>query len=176
MIITHIISANIIGLNKIWDSDLSVIFAGIFITFTVGLLGILGAKQKNIYAAESFITNNEHSLNSPVDELKISVLHQFDEKKIFLKKDLNIWDVCVETHSNRTYISHLINTEFGLNFNCFVNKYRIEEAKKILRKREYSHLSLFKIAKKAGFNSLSSFNRSFLKFEEKSPGKYRSTF
>ncbi|MEN8120668.1 MAG: helix-turn-helix domain-containing protein [Bacteroidota bacterium] len=173
MVITNIITVNFIGLNKIWNNDLSFILVSIFITFSFGFLGILGAKQKNIYAAETMIKNQDHVLNNPIEELKNKLLYQFNEKKIYLKKDLNIWDVCLETNSNRTYISHLINTELGLNFNCFVNKYRVDEAKKLLINPDFADLSIQTIADRSGFNSLASFNRAFGKFEKMSPGKFR---
>lgn len=106
-------------------------------------------------------------------KLKQKLAHSFEKKEIFLKKDLSIWDVCMEINSNRTYVSSLINEEFGINFNCFVNKYRINYAKKLLANPEYIEYSLNDIAMKSGFNTLISFNRAFQKCLNCTPGNFR---
>jgi len=172
IVVHYVISVNFIGINNITSNTVLMVVIGAISMFTIGALGVLGAKQKNIYAAEDLLTNNRHNSNS-TDELKGRLLDLFDEQKIFLKKDLNIWDVCAEVYSNRTYVSHLINTEFNMNFNGFVNEHRVNEAKGLLKKKECSDLSLHAIADKSGFNSLASFNRAFSKYTQISPGKFR---
>ena len=172
IVVHYVISVNFIGINNITNNTILMVIIGAISVFTIGALGVLGAKQKNIYAAEDLITNNRHNNNS-TDELKDRLLDLFEEQKIYLKKDLNIWDVCVAVYSNRTYVSHLINAEFNMNFNGFVNQHRVNEAKGLLKKQECSDLSLHAIADKSGFNSLASFNRAFSKYTQISPGKFR---
>lgn len=170
---TFIFSVNIIGLNEIWNNDPIAIAIGVFNIFSLGSLGFLGSKQQNLYAGETIIENCIQLSNGSNNELKTKLLAQFNEKKIFLKKDLTIWDVCRETNSNRTYISHLINSEFAMNFSCFVNKFRVDEAKSLLKNPNLAGLSLQAIAYKSGFNSLASFHRAFQRFENTSPGIFR---
>jgi len=153
------------NLNYIIDISISILIAGFYILGS-NQESIPSLKTNNIIPDEK--TNNHH--------LKNSLLQVFEEKQIFLNKSLTIWDVCREINSNRTYISNLINEEFKLNFNSFVNKYRVEMAKKMLSDEKFTKYSIDGIAQLCGFNSIASFNRAFLKFENLSPGKFRKEF
>ena len=62
-----------------------------------------------------------------------------------------------------TPIVTYLQRRFNQNFTNFINSYRIEESKKILRDPEKEYLSIAGIAYECGFNSLSSFNVSFKK-------------
>ncbi len=99
----------------------------------------------------------------------------FGANNLFIKKDLTIWDVCCETNSNRTYISNLINDEFGMNFNSFVNNYRVQFAIILLKSENTYQKPLNEIADLSGFNSLASFNGAFKKTTNSSPGHFRIT-
>lgn len=97
----------------------------------------------------------------------------FQEDKIFLRPELTIWDVSMELATNRTYVSQLINDNYGMNFSRFVNQYRVEQAKELLKNREMDHLSLESIGEQCGFGTLNNFIRVFRLFENTTPGKYR---
>jgi AraC-like DNA-binding protein len=148
------------------------------VSFLIAGLYILASMQKSLpIVYEYWYAQENHSLAIiSNNKLKEKLLICFEEKKLFFKKDLTIWDVCRETNSNRTYISNLINEEFKVNFNSFVNKYRVEHALKILRNVEFNDKSLNEIANLSGFNSLASFNRAFKKITNSSPGSYKCKF
>lgn len=95
------------------------------------------------------------------------------EKKPYLNADLKIWDLCRDLNTNRTYISRVINEEYGMNFCSFINHKRVEEAKKLLTDKEHDNYSLEAIAELSGFGSINSFQRAFKDFENSTPGKYR---
>ena len=60
-----------------------------------------------------------------------------------------------------------------MNFNEFVNHYRINEAKRLIQDSENELYTLDYIAEKSGFGSINSFSRVFKAFEGVTPGKYR---
>ena len=60
---------------------------------------------------------------------------------------------------NRTYLSQLINAEYGCNFYQFVTNYRIEEAKRLMK--EQPDLRMQDIAEQCGFSSPTVFARVF---------------
>lgn len=68
-------------------------------------------------------------------------------------------------------LSEFINSYFDMNFNSFINKYRVEEAKKIIL--ENSDKTILNIAFEVGFNSLSVFYKAFIKFENITPAAFR---
>jgi AraC-like DNA-binding protein len=136
---------------------------------------LLASMQKNnIYKLEQ----TESEINPDFDfnnhKLHKKLINCFENEEIYLKHDLSIWDLCRSLNSNRTYVSNLINEEFGMNFNSFVNKYRVNKAKMLLLDNNNQNYSLGKIAELSGFNSITSFNRAFQKFEGINPGSFRN--
>jgi AraC-like DNA-binding protein len=96
-----------------------------------------------------------------------------DEEKIYIQQDLRIVDLSVKLHTNRTYVSRLINQVYGKSFSDLINQYRFQEAKMMLTAPGYSLLSIAEIANRAGFPSESSFYRVFKKETGMAPGDWR---
>lgn len=92
--------------------------------------------------------------------------------KPFLQPGFSLKDLSDITNIPYTYLSIIINQEYNLNFNEFVNKYRIDYVKAILESPESHLFTLEAISKKAGFSSRATFSRAFLKFECCSPKDY----
>ena len=67
----------------------------------------------------------------------------------------------------------IINRHFNRNFFEFVNYYRIEEAKKMLRDQDSMDKSVLNIMLDVGFNSKAAFNTFFKKFVGLTPSQYR---
>ena len=63
--------------------------------------------------------------------------------------------------STRHNISQVINEHFGVSFFHFVNKYRIEEALRILSTDTSSNLNIIDVAYDVGFNNKVTFNKAF---------------
>lgn len=69
-------------------------------------------------------------------------------------------------------VSKVINDGFDKNFFDFVNTYRIEEFKRLVKDTAYQHLTLLSVAYEVGFNSKTAFNRSFKKITDQTPKEY----
>lgn len=96
----------------------------------------------------------------------------FVSHKPYLNKDLKITDIAAELITNRTYISDAIRSVYNVNFNQFVNSYRIDEAISIFR-NDTSDLSTKDVSEMVGFNS---YNICVKNFKEKyncTPSVYR---
>jgi len=78
----------------------------------------------------------------------------------------------LDMHPNE--LSRIINTAFGKNFNDFVNEYRIREVTRKMQDPAYDRITLLGMALDAGFNSKSTFNRTFRQMTGKSPAEYNS--
>lgn len=107
-------------------------------------------------------------------ELKEKLLYVMQVNKPYLKSDLKISDLAALLSVPAYQLSQLINSEFFVNFYDFVNKYRVEEAKKLLLEdaRNYKILS---IGYEVGFNSKATFNRVFKKFTNLTPSAYKES-
>ena len=95
-----------------------------------------------------------------------------EERKMYLNPELRLDFVAKELNTNRTYLSALIKEDFKENFIGFVNRYRIDEAKRLLNEED-NNSNLSEIAEIVGFKSISSFNTFFKRYTGKSPAIYR---
>jgi len=167
----------IIGRDRVADQPwlmlvFSLLASGVI--FTLGLLGNLQS-QKERHAEPDDPHEKAPAVytGKPVHELKERLELLFHQERVFLKKDHTIWDVSSALGTNRTYISELINEEYGMNFSRFVNQFRIGEAKRMLKDRQARYLPVETIGEQCGFGSLNNFIRVFRDFENTTPGKYR---
>ncbi|MBN1495722.1 MAG: helix-turn-helix transcriptional regulator [Spirochaetes bacterium] len=94
------------------------------------------------------------------------------EKKIFFDENLTMNDLAREIAIEPYQLSQIINENFNKNFNCFVNEYRIEEAKKILLADV--ERTVTSIAYAVGFNSTTVFYDWFTRLTGISPKKFRN--
>ena len=106
------------------------------------------------------------------DKLRKRIRHLFDTEHIYLNPQLKLSDVASLTNSNRTYISRFFNNSQGKTFFEFVNEYRVDHAKALLRTTSER---IEVIAEQSGFNSRQSFHRVFGKIAGCTPEQYRST-
>jgi len=93
-------------------------------------------------------------------------------QKPYLIHGFSLQDLSTYTGINIPTLSALINKEYGMNFNDFVNQYRVRHFKELLAQPQYHQWTLEAIAQKAGFNSRTTFIRAFTKFADCSPSVY----
>lgn len=105
-------------------------------------------------------------------ERKEEISSLFLGEKIFLDPELNLNQLSQKTALNRGEVSEVINLGFGMNFNDFVNQFRIEEFKKRLSGGDHKQYSLVGLAFECGFNSKATFNRVFKKMVRLTPTEY----
>ena len=95
-----------------------------------------------------------------------------DTEKPYLDPELNLSDLAKKANLTRGQLSEIINSGFNKNFNDFVNEYRVETFKSMLKEDRHKQLSLLGIAYECGFNSKATFNRVFKKLTSHSPSQY----
>ena len=93
--------------------------------------------------------------------------------KPYLNPEFRLNDLRQVLPLNRTYLSQLINDEYGCNFYQFVTNYRIEEAKRLMR--EQPDLKMQDIAEQCGFSSARTFYRAFDREVEMTPKEWLET-
>lgn len=95
------------------------------------------------------------------------------EEQVFLDPDLTIEKLASRLSTSRHHLSQALNEQLGQSFFDYVNRWRIERAKDLLRDPDLSHQKIAAIAYDAGFNSLSTFNEVFRKTEGQTPSQFR---
>jgi AraC-like DNA-binding protein/uncharacterized membrane protein YidH (DUF202 family) len=113
-------------------------------------------------------TTNQKEL----DLWKEKILQLIKVDKIYENPKLTLSDVSKCLGTNPKTISNSINSGFEMNFNDFINHYRIEAVKEKLKEGAYKKSTLLGIAFDCGFNSKATFNRAFKKSTSESPKDY----
>ena len=117
------------------------------------------------YGSEIDNEKNHHMLNGYV-KLKPALI--FLEE--CFREPIQLKDVAEKVSLSPSRTRHLFKETLGENFNEYLLRLRINEAKRLL---VYSDLSILEICFQSGFNSTATFYRSFSSFVGVSPHKFR---
>jgi len=125
--------------------------------------------------------NVKHHPKYEYSSLKPRDLSAYGQKLIeYIKKDkpyidneLKLQDIASYLGLPPYQLSQVINTELKTNFYSLINKYRIEEARRLLIDPDKQHLNILEIALETGFNSKSAFNTAFKKNTTMTPSQYK---
>jgi len=82
-----------------------------------------------------------------------------EEFQLYRKKGLKLADVATELGTNTTYISACLSGQLGTSFRVFVNKYRLEYAKRLMK--EHPQMRLSQVGDESGFSNEKTFLRTF---------------
>jgi len=163
-----------IGRAPFVGNEWSLFYLSLVFTILYLILAIVGLKQVpveiNLPTLDKKINNSE-TLQDELKQIESDLLTYFKNEKPWLNQHLNIWDVAKRIGTNRSYVSKVINENLGCNFNQFVNDYRLNEAKKLLKKQP--EFLIAEISDSSGFGSINSFIRIFKLNEKCTPSQFR---
>ena len=96
----------------------------------------------------------------------------FDNEKKYLDQTLTLGFISKNTGLNEAEIRSCIKNNTNLNFNEFINQYRVNYAIKLMESGYLENHVMNSIAQKSGFNSPQTFYRAFKKFKSVTPAYY----
>jgi AraC-like DNA-binding protein len=106
---------------------------------------------------------------------KEKIVDLLGKRKIYEDPELSLTQLAGQLESNPTIISKAINHCFQMNFNDFINSYRINAVKEKFQQGLHKKQTLLAIALDCGFNSKATFNRAFKKNSGLSPKDFLET-
>lgn len=109
--------------------------------------------------------------NVDTESIKNRLLELMHEEKIYADENLSLDDTAKYLSLPPHKFSRFMNLIMDSDFRNFINKFRVEEAKRLLKNEP--DLSIKEICYEVGFKSASTFHDSFKKFTGTSPGKFR---
>lgn len=135
-------------------------------------------------AVAIFLVYHQLSLNKPatstqqldVDRMvqeKQRIERLLEKEKVYKNPQYSVKDLAEALNLSVREVSLVINRGMQTNFNQLINKYKIEEAIRLLRRKDTQHLTIEAIAHQAGFNSTSALNANFRKLTGQTPKAYR---
>jgi AraC-like DNA-binding protein len=179
------------GLGAIW---IIVVFSeggpAIYLALVVFifLIGFLGIRQEKIFSSSAIVKNGstitvekrkEKYAKSGLKKDTSDVVYKklidlMTTGLVYKNRELTIGTLASKLEVHPNHLSQIINELEGKNFYDFVNTYRVNEFKRIVRFPENQNITLLALAHDCGFNSKSSFNRYFKKATGQTPSQYFS--
>ncbi|PKL38953.1 MAG: hypothetical protein CVV44_08780 [Spirochaetae bacterium HGW-Spirochaetae-1] len=105
------------------------------------------------------------------EDVKARLLSLMELEKLYCDEDLSLKRLSGLLDMQPHHLSIFLNNKLNVNFNVFINQYRIGEALSMMQSEQ--DRSLLSIAFAVGFNSKSSFYEAFKKQTGMSPARYR---
>lgn len=168
--------------DMIWmmsDSFLAKALTHIVAFIIICLIYYLGSRQDDIFIRNdnpigdyesvfAFESGIENVKEEKLENLKNQIEDYFEKEKPYLNSSLNLNDIAIALNTNRTYLSQVINQEYGMNFYSFVNQYRIKYALSLINK----NVTIDYVFEESGFKSKSVFYRQFKEVTGMTPLAY----
>ncbi|ASN06218.1 response regulator transcription factor [Virgibacillus necropolis] len=104
------------------------------------------------------------NLSDMVNQTLETIHNRFDER-------LTLGEIADDIHVNNAYLSRKFNEELNTNFASYLNNYRIEMAKRMLK--ESPRMNISQVSETCGFNSQHYFSSLFKKQTGLTPREFR---
>ncbi|MFA6455204.1 MAG: AraC family transcriptional regulator [Bacteroidota bacterium] len=161
------------------DIDTIVCFGLSCTIFALGHNGLFQEEVLSINAAQDEKIRNPQPGKSKIqtsanngESLK-KLTTYLEEIKPYLNETLTLTDLSGQVGMTRNQLSSLINSATGENFYTFINRYRVEEVKRLITDPRNKNFTILSLAHQAGFSSKSAFQSVFKKFTGLTPTEYR---
>ena len=127
----------------------------------------------NIIKVYYYIIDNHICLNKNNTSSSPCVNHAIEYIKNNYTNDISIDKICEELNINKCYFCSIFKKETGSTFINYLNNYKIEKSKELLKN---TNLSLLDISLSVGFNNQSYYSTIFKKLTGKRPLEFRDEY
>ncbi|WP_350290530.1 helix-turn-helix domain-containing protein [uncultured Croceitalea sp.] len=151
-------------------------FIWLGIAFIVLFIAYYGMLAPDLFRIQSYNHTQKYSqskLNhTDLDTLKTQLEQMMIAKKPYLNNKLMKAELASMLGVSNPELARLLNERIGMNFFDFVNYYRIKEFISLAKTDKAKELTFFGLAQEAGFNSKTTFNKSFKNLMGVAPSEY----
>jgi AraC-like DNA-binding protein len=127
---------------------------------------LLATERSKMFEQVSLDTNVEQNV----------LLNRFkklmEEQAFFKKPELSLKMAAMELGTNEKYLSQAINRGDD-NFNTYVNRFRVNEARRIILEEQQDNISIEELGLMVGFSNRHTFSRAFTLITGISPSEFR---
>ena len=159
--------------NSQWDYMIS-----LTMSISIYAIGFFIFKQSEVFDGEFYAQlfhkpdpKNESLEQSMLNELYGKVTHYMNTNKPYTNNDLRLVHLADQLGFSTHLLSKVINEKAGMNFNQFINEYRLRDATALLEKEH--HLTINNIYFDVGFNNKATFYSVFKRKHNCTPSQYR---
>ena len=134
------------------------------------ILCINSSTLNNVINFYSFIIDKHISSHKIVKNNSPCVTRAIDYIEKNYTSEISIDDLCMELNINKCYFCSVFKKETGSTFINYLNSYKVEKSKELLKN---TTLSLLDIALSVGFNNQSYYSTVFKKITSQTPLEFR---
>ena len=151
-------------------------FIWLGIAFIILFIAYYGMIAPDLFHMPSLNLSQKYSQSKlsrqDLDTLKTELENMMTAKKPYLNTKLMKAELATMLGISNPELARLLNERIGMNFFDFINYYRIKEFIALAKSDKAQNLTLFGVAQEAGFNSKTTFNKSFKNLMGTSPSTY----
>ena len=112
------------------------------------------------------------NIHGELEALMQKLLNFIEAQKPYLDAQLSLGSLAEKLDLHPNKLSYLINEKTKMNFNEFINQFRLAHFKEIAVDEKNAHITILGLAYESGFNSKTVFNAYFKKMEDTTPGNW----
>jgi AraC-like DNA-binding protein len=159
------------------SSTLFIIIAALLILPSAGMVFYLLALKKRGKREGGKKNSKKPSLPAEKAEEYIKrIIYLFEVERIYRQEDISLNTLSGQMGVPAYQLSLLINDKLNKTFSELVNHHRVEEVKQRLSNPAEKNKKIIDIAFEAGFNTKTSFNRTFKKYTGMTPSQYQEKY
>ncbi len=163
----------ILSVFLFFENDLGDHYIGLVQSIFIFTVSTMMMSESRFFQ-KSWLSDKYESLGTLDFQISIDDVKDYIEKeKYYIKKDATLNGLAESLKVNPHYISKTINLKTGMNFNEFINSYRVNLSKARLTSIAFDHLTIEAIGNSVGFNSKSAFYNAFKQNTRTSPSVYK---
>jgi AraC-like DNA-binding protein len=118
-------------------------------------------------SSHSFLVNREQ-----FSQMRETLNGYLTESKPYLRQRYSLKELAEDTKYPLHHLSAFINNYYGMNFNDFINQYRVEFCRGKIMNQEGRFKKLEALAEESGFNNRNTFAAAFRKVTGQSPSQF----
>lgn len=170
LMVTALFLVFLIFLNN--DDDAGDHYIGIFNTIVTFATSFVMLSESRFFE-NSWIADKYETLGHQQTKLSLPTIEKhIQEHSFFLSQEASLHKLAQSLQTTTNHVSKVINAEAGMNFNEYINSFRVNCAKERLLNSEFDPLTIEAIGNSVGFKSKTAFYGAFKKYTEQSPKQY----
>lgn len=158
--------SSFLSYNAIW----------IAVSVFVYIIGFYSLKQPDIFRIPLYIKKQikrkERLDDEMIKDLETRLEKLMINEKIYLNHKLTLVDLANQLNTSTNNVSWLLNNIHNSSFYDYVNQYRIKSFIEKIQNGEHHHHTLLALSMDSGFNSKSTFNKTFKAIVNDTPSNY----
>jgi len=174
-----------VEVNRDWSQNNGLLY-GLLISSALGLLVWLGKSRLRISKTRKSNKQQQNKKTTKtISRVKVPAKDASEwaeytkqlkgfmrETSLYRDKRLTKGQLAIQVGWTEVHLSNTLREGLETNFNDFINAFRVEEVKERLKDPRSRGFTLIAIAEECGFNSKTSFYRTFKKFTDLTPSEY----